>query len=63
MSSVTLAVVTSQKEQKELEELKRKITEYIIAMRIELERKRLVSAVSIYPYSMFLGVHRQRQDD
>jgi hypothetical protein len=41
-------VVTSQKEQKELEELKRKITEYIIAMRIELERKRLVSAVSIY---------------
>jgi hypothetical protein len=40
-------VVTSQKEQKELDELKRKITEYIIAMRIELERKRLVSAVSI----------------
>jgi hypothetical protein len=43
-------VVTSQKEQKELEELKRKITEYIIAMRIELERKRLVSAVTIYIY-------------
>jgi hypothetical protein len=37
--------VTSHKEQKELNELIRKITEYITAMRIELERKKLVSAV------------------
>jgi hypothetical protein len=37
--------VTSHKEQKELNELIRKITEYITAMRIELERKKLASAV------------------
>ena len=37
--------MTSHKEQKELNELIRKITEYITAMRIELERKKLVSAV------------------
>jgi len=47
MQCITITVVTSQKEAKELQELIRRITEYIIAMRIELERKKLVSAVSI----------------
>jgi len=39
-------VVYSKDEQKELNELVRKISEYITAMRIELERKKLVSAGS-----------------
>lgn len=53
LQCVPLVVVHSQKEQKDLVELIKKIGEYITAMRIELERKRLASAVSfivnIYP--------------
>ena len=37
--------VVSQKELKEVQEVIRKISEYTTAMRIEVERKRLVSAV------------------
>jgi len=41
-------VLRSQKEQKELVEFTKKITEYAMAMRIELERKRLASSVSLF---------------
>lgn len=37
-------MLRSQKEQKELVEFTKKITEYAMAMRIELERKRLASS-------------------
>jgi len=53
---VTLTVVTSPKEQKELQDLIRKISEYITAMRIELERKKLASAVRIF-IRIDLGIH------
>ena len=38
----------SQKSQKDLHDLVRKLGEYITAMRIELERKKIVAAVSFY---------------
>ena len=43
---VPLTIVTSHKEQKELTEMVRKVAEYVTAMRIELERKRLLSQVN-----------------
>lgn len=46
LQSVPLAVVTNKDQAKELQEIIRKSSEYITAMRIELERKRLVSAGS-----------------
>jgi hypothetical protein len=41
-----MVIVRSQKEQKDLQDFIRKISEYITAMRIELERKKLVASVS-----------------
>ena len=52
MQCVPLVVVNSQEKQKGLLELIRKISEYITAMRIELERKKLASAVSIKLYGL-----------
>jgi hypothetical protein len=46
LQATTLIALKSSKEQKELQDFIRKISEYITAMRIELERKRLVAAVS-----------------
>jgi coatomer protein complex subunit alpha (xenin) len=45
LQSVPLTLVTSAKEQKDLQELIHKLSEYITAMRIELERKRLTTSV------------------
>ena len=47
LQTVPLSIVTSQKEQKDLSELIRKISEYVTAMRIEIERKRLVASVRV----------------
>lgn len=43
LQGCAVTVVTSQKEKQELTELIRKVGEYITAMRIELERKKIVS--------------------
>ena len=47
MQAIPLVVLRSQKEQNELVEFTKKITEYTMAMRIELERKRLASSVQL----------------
>ena len=48
LQAIPLVALRNQKEQKELQELTKKITEYTLAMRIELERKRLASTVSLF---------------
>ena len=45
LQSIPLLIIRSQKDQKELQEFIRKVAEYIAAMRIELERKKLVASV------------------
>lgn len=46
LQAVPLLLLRNHKEQKDQQEFIRKITEYITAMRIEIERKRLVATVS-----------------
>lgn len=47
LQSVPISIVHSQAELKELQDLIMKCREYITAMRIEIERKRLVNSVSL----------------
>ena len=56
LQGVPLIVVTSTKEQKDLQEIIRKISEYITAMRIEIERKKLLSAVCLYIVKLCIGI-------
>lgn len=55
IQSVTLLVVRNQKELKETQEFIKKVTEYIMAMRIELERKKIVGSVRFQLISFLIG--------
>ena len=48
----TLVLLKSTKEQKELQEFIRKVSEYVAAMRIELERKKIVGSVSMESFKV-----------
>ena len=56
LQSIPLMAVTNPKDFKEVQQIIRKIAEYIMAMRIELERKKVVAAVSPPPFRLSLYI-------
>jgi len=54
LQAIPLVVLASPKDQKDLNDFIRKISEYITAMRIEIERKRLVAAVNSLIFSCYI---------